>query len=93
MDITGRQNVSQVLARTYGGDRDGWERVTEYQRVLEYTGKHPDKGSSAVASAVGLPRGRIRPWIDDGARPDPVFPLVVPCQPQPTRGAWPMLLS
>lgn len=72
MDVTDRQAVATALARTYGGDRDGWERVEEYQRVLEFTGEHPNKGSAAVASAVELPRGRIRPWIDDDARPDPV---------------------
>ena len=72
MDVTGRQTVAKALARTHGGDRDGWERVAEYQRVLEWRGKHPNRGSSAAASALDLPRGRIRPWIDDSARPDPV---------------------
>lgn len=72
MDVTDRQALSQALARTHGGDRDGWERIEEYQRVLEYTAEHPNKGSTAVASALELPRSRIRPWMDDGARPDPV---------------------
>lgn len=71
MPLPPRRARAQALARTYGGDRDPWERVEEYQRVLEYRGEHPDKGSSAVASALELPRGRIRPWFD-GAKPDPV---------------------
>ncbi|MEF8863973.1 MAG: hypothetical protein V5A40_19830, partial [Haloarculaceae archaeon] len=52
-------------------DRDGWERVEEYQRVLEWRGKYPNKGSSAAASALDLPRSRIRPWFE-GSKPDPV---------------------
>jgi hypothetical protein len=71
MDIMDRRARAQALARTYGGDRDGWERVKEYQRVLEWRGEHPNRGSSAAASALDLPRGRIRPWFD-GAKPDPV---------------------
>jgi len=71
MDITDRQAIAKALARTYGSDRDGWERVEEYQRVLEYTGTHPNKGSAAVSSALELPRERIRPWVDGDARPDP----------------------
>jgi hypothetical protein len=72
MNVTDRVAVSKALARTHGGDRDGWVRVEEYQRVLEHTADHPNQGSAAVSAAVGLPRGRIRPWVDDGARPDPV---------------------
>lgn len=71
MDLSDRTYRAQALARTYGGDRDGWERLTEYQRVLEWRGTHPQKGSQAAASALDLPRGRIRPWFD-GAKPDPV---------------------
>jgi len=73
MNITDRQLVARALTETYTGGYapDPWERVTEYQRVLEYTAKHPNKGSTAVATALELPRGRIRPWMD-GARPDPV---------------------
>jgi len=71
MDLTDRTDRAKALARTYGGDRDGWERVEEFQRVLEWRGEHPNRGSSAAASALDLPRGRIRPWFD-GAKPDPV---------------------
>lgn len=71
MDITDRQTRAQALARTYGGERDGWERVEEYQRVLEWQGKHPNRGSSAASSALDLPRSRIRPWFN-GSKPDPV---------------------
>lgn len=64
---------AQALANTYAtiDGRTGWTRVQQYQRVLEYRGKHPDAGSQAVATALELPRSRIRPWFD-GAKPDPV---------------------
>lgn len=60
-----------ALARTYSHPSyaDPWECVEDYQRVLEYTGARPDAGSTAVASALDLPRSRIRPWMD-GTRPD-----------------------
>lgn len=61
------------LARTYNAQsyEDPWDAVEDYQRVLEYTGRHPQKGSSAVASALELPRGRVHPWMN-GSRPAPV---------------------
>jgi hypothetical protein len=67
-------NVVKVFARTYGrsDSRDGWDRVQDYRRVIEYTAEHPKKGSQAVATALEIPLERIRPWIDDEARPDPV---------------------
>lgn len=71
-DITDWSAVAKAFANTYGGERDGWERVQEYQRVLEYTANHPNRGSSAVSSALDLPRGRIRPWMESGAKPDPM---------------------
>lgn len=64
-----------AVARTYQGNRDGWERVLEYERVAEYASHHPDKGSGAVASALDLPRSRIRTWVDSGGAPDPVHGL------------------
>lgn len=60
-----------ALARTYGGDYDGWERLQEYNWYLEYSGRHPNKGSASVASALELPRSRVRPWTN-GSIPDPV---------------------
>ncbi len=61
------------LARTYNPQsyEDAWETVEDYQRILEYTGRHPNKGSSAVASNFNLPRGRVHPWMN-GSRPAPV---------------------
>ncbi|WP_226043311.1 hypothetical protein [Natrinema sp. DC36] len=63
-----------ALARTYNSQayEDSWEIVEDYQRVLEYTGRNPNASAGRVASALSLPRGRIRPWIDDGAIPHPV---------------------
>lgn len=61
------------LARTYAPPAysDPWDLITDYQRVIEYTGAHPNKGSTAVANALDLPRSRIRPWLD-GSIPDAV---------------------
>jgi len=61
------------FARTYNTPsyEDPWGCVEDYQRVLEYTAAHPDTGSTAVASALDLPRSRIRPWMN-GSRPDVV---------------------
>ncbi|ELY73213.1 hypothetical protein [Natrinema pallidum] len=61
------------LARTYDPPSyaDAYDAVQDYRRVLAYHSRHPDKGSSAIASALELPRGRVRPWLD-GAAPDAV---------------------
>lgn len=64
---------AQALAATYNTPsyEEPWTAVEDYQRVLEYTADHPDKGSSAVSTALDLPRSRIRPWMN-GSRPDVV---------------------
>jgi hypothetical protein len=38
---------------------------------MDYSQAHPNAGSQAVATALELPRSRLRPWLD-GAKPDPV---------------------
>jgi len=57
----------KALAATYNppGYSDPWQCVEDYQRVLAHHADHPDQGSSAVASRLDLPRGRIRPWLND----------------------------
>lgn len=66
------------LARTYKTKAytDPWQTVEDYHRVLEYTAENPQKGSSAVSSALDLPRGRIHPWMN-GSRPSPVRAIQV----------------
>ena len=71
VEPTDREELSKSVARTYRGEYDGWERVQEYNRYLEYQGEHPNKGSTAIASALELPRSRVRPWTN-GSIPDPV---------------------
>ncbi|WP_159900760.1 hypothetical protein [Salinirussus salinus] len=66
-----RKALSKALAHTYGGEYDSWERVEEYNDYLEYSSRHPNKGSTALAGALELPRSRIRPWMN-GSIPDPV---------------------
>jgi len=63
----------EALARTYHSHSyaDPWNAVEDYNRVMEYQGRHPNKGSCAVANALDLPRSRVRPWLD-GSKPDPV---------------------
>lgn len=65
----------RALAETYDGGyyRDAWEVVQQYRRVTAYASVNPDRGSAAIASRFeDVPRGRIRPWIDGDAAPDPV---------------------
>lgn len=65
--------TSQEFAYTYNTPSygDPWDCVEDYHRVIDYTANHPQKGSSAVAPVLDLPRGRIRPWMN-GSRPDVV---------------------
>ena len=62
-----------ALARTYDARSyaDTWDAVRDYHAVLDYHARHPDRGSTAVASALDLPRGRVRSWLE-GSVPDPV---------------------
>jgi len=61
------------LARPYETPSyaDPADAVDDYRRVMSHSSRHPNKGSSAVASTFDLPRGRVRPWLDGGA-PDAV---------------------
>lgn len=76
-DITDRTAVGEALANTYAGDREGWERVLEYQRVMDYAAKHPKQKSTAVSNALDLPRGRIRAWVEGDGAPDPAHGVQV----------------
>lgn len=61
------------LARTYS-DRvysDPWKKVEDYQRVQAYAAERPNAGRTAVGTALELPAGRVRPWLD-GGQPDSV---------------------
>jgi len=61
------------LAATFdgGAHRDAYEIVDQYRQATRYASKHNVK-SGATASALDLPRGRLRTWIDDGGAPDSV---------------------
>ncbi|WP_306060198.1 hypothetical protein [Natronococcus wangiae] len=61
----------QVLAHTYDGGSypDAWEAVEQYRRATRYASKHNTK-SGATASALDLPRSRLRTWIDEDGAPD-----------------------
>lgn len=62
-----------ALARTFSprSYTDAYEGVEDYRRVQRWASHHPESGSSAAASALDLPRSRVRPWLD-GAAPDAV---------------------
>ena len=62
-----RTERARRLAETYDG-ASGWERVDEYERVMRWRAAHTEGGAYAASRALGLPRGRIRPWFD-GAKP------------------------
>ena len=66
------ETAKRELVRTYETPSyaDPWEAVEDYERTIAYTAKHPNKGSQALATSLELPRSRIRPWVDDGSRPD-----------------------
>lgn len=55
MNIFDRPGRIKAFSRTYGSDRDGWVRIREYQRVIEYAAEHPNAGSQAVVSYARPP--------------------------------------
>lgn len=63
----------QALARTYRSPNyaDSYETVEDYRRVMSYASR-TDAGSTAIANRFDLPRGRVRPWIDQKSVPDPI---------------------
>ncbi|MDR5673101.1 hypothetical protein RH858_08055 [Halalkaliarchaeum sp. AArc-GB] len=69
MDKTGLRDEFFATYETKS-DASVHELVSQYHRVERYTTAHPDLGSHAVATALGLPRSRIRPWIEGDAMPD-----------------------
>jgi len=74
VDPTDQPFLYRRLAETYSnrGSVGAWERVEQFRRVEEYRTRNPNKKSQAIATALDLPRSRIRPWVDGNSRPDPV---------------------
>jgi len=64
--------ITASLARTYNHPsyEDPYDAVKDYNRVIEASAKHPNKGSAALSKVVELPRSRIRAWVDDDGMPD-----------------------
>ena len=74
-DPTDSAAVRAAVVATYGTaseTADSTTLVAQYERVRDYCAAHPEQGSGAVASALDLPRGRIRSWVDGDGRPDAV---------------------
>ncbi|MXV62809.1 hypothetical protein GS429_12180 [Natronorubrum sp. JWXQ-INN-674] len=65
------------LARTYDprSYEDPWTAVLDYEAVMRYASEHPNKGSHAISTALEIPRSRIRPWLDEGSKPDPAHAI------------------
>jgi len=61
------------IAETFDGGayENAYEIVEQYRKATRYASKHNVK-SGATASALDLPRGRLRTWIDEGGAPDSV---------------------
>lgn len=65
-------DAKRSFVRTYKSSvyDDIWNLVEDYELVQGYAAQYPKKGSSAVSSALDLPRERIRSWVDGEGRPD-----------------------
>lgn len=65
--------TEREFARTYDGGAyvDAWEAVEQYRRATSYAFRN-DAKSGATSSALEIPRGRLRTWIDDNGAPDVV---------------------
>lgn len=68
--------TERELAATYDGGAyvDAWDAVDQYRRATSYAFRKQVK-SGATATALDLPRERIRTWVDDGGAPDAVRAL------------------
>jgi hypothetical protein len=66
--------TDQDLAHTFPTSNEirPWQRVQQYRRVLGYHHDHPDEGSRTVATEFDIPHDRVRGWLDNNSRPNPV---------------------
>lgn len=73
LDAVGAPVCPRELARTYdrGSYDDPWQVVQDYTEAMAVLAEDPALGPTAVAREVGVPRSRLRPWLD-GSLPDPV---------------------
>jgi hypothetical protein len=74
-DPTDAGAVRDAFIDTYGTGSETVQAATivaDYERVRDHCAEHPNQGSTAVATALDLPRGRIRAWVDSDSRPDAV---------------------
>lgn len=69
---TDTDTAKKALVRTYRSPSypDPWDAIQDYERVQAAAAEHPNKGSSALSRVVGLPRSRIRAWVDSDSQPD-----------------------
>ncbi len=76
MNDSDRLVTERDLARTFDGGAyvDGWDAVEQYRRAIAHATRN-DCGSGATASALELPRSRLRTWIEGGGAPDQVHAI------------------
>ena len=60
-------DIAHRVAQTYDHPsyEDAYDAVKDYRRARQAATDAPDKGSYALAETLGLPRARIRGWVDE----------------------------
>jgi len=64
----------RALANTYASRsyNTAYQRVVLYRKAQRAKTRHPDKGSQALATQLGVDRNAIREWVDGDSVPNPV---------------------
>lgn len=63
--LVGERDIARTYdGSRYSGDVGSWDIVEQYRRVATYRLSNPDSGYTAIASALELPKGRVRSWYE-----------------------------
>ncbi len=64
----------RALANTYASRsyNTAYQRVILYRKAQRAKTRHPEKGSQALATQLGVDRNAIREWVDGDSVPNPV---------------------
>jgi len=69
VDLSDYDTFVAMFARTYDHSEDPAALVDCYHEFQQLRAKHPNAGSSKLATKLGVSRSNIRRWVDDGAVP------------------------
>ncbi|AGB31627.1 hypothetical protein Natpe_1738 [Natrinema pellirubrum DSM 15624] len=58
-----------------GNYDDAWRAVQQYRHVTSFSRDHPEEGYASIATALKLPKTRVRSWIDADKTPSVVTGL------------------